>query len=195
MAKSGFFRGCLSNGFKEAKEGEINLSTGSPDSFNYFVRWLYRGLLEPAETTKTSLIDLYFLADELICPELSNGVMDLVQQYSRVPYVKLADLHILIEKGLQDSRLGRFLIHQLGWEMAEGMERYIEDDENWAGLLGLGAEVMRRVLQKSATLVVSNDETPPCHPDPNNMCEWHMHANESERKECRRWDEFRKAKD
>lgn len=106
---SGFFRGALSGGFRETKDGIVFLKDIDTEAFDMFIDWLYQGFIpkgiqhHDAKAKSESIalrIRAYVLADRLMVPGMKVAVMDRIYDfhdhdekiswYPRAQYVKYA---------------------------------------------------------------------------------------------------------
>lgn len=184
IAKSGFFRACLTNPFEESTSGEVKLPEDDPEAFQCFVSWLYGRPLTGESSDSTSLLfQVYILADRLMCNELCNDVMDMLQlQYGRV-FVFLSDVQLVVDHNHQDSKLGCFLIEQLACDMALKFGDYVKKGQ-WTEFyeLGVTQRVMKDMVMWQGAKI---DKTVP---QKRSGCDWHVHETRRDRKACPRWD-------
>ena len=81
---STFFKAAITGNFQEASANEIKLPEERVMTFEYFVRWLYRGCRDELAPTDDSdfcngriknIIDLYVFADKIGCQELKQALV------------------------------------------------------------------------------------------------------------------------
>ena len=108
--KSEYFRGALSNGFKESLAQEIDLPEANPAAFGVFVDWAYKGRICDDHNTETLLIDVWILADRIMCPDLQNKAIDLLKIYHSNNSLIFWSLLQVQEVGLDDSKLMQYLV-------------------------------------------------------------------------------------
>jgi hypothetical protein len=86
-AKSGFFRGCLSGSFKESQDKTIKLDDVDPQTFSFFVEWLFSEKVwdvttvdaKDARQFELDVIAAWLLADRLVAEEFQNYCMDSIR--------------------------------------------------------------------------------------------------------------------
>lgn len=81
---SGYFQGALKGHFSESHDGQVNLPTEDPNTFEIFLSWMYsrRLTFEPAMLDKDDFVDTlvktWVFADAHQVPLLQNEVLDLL---------------------------------------------------------------------------------------------------------------------
>ena len=138
-----------------------------------FVDWIYCGHLPASQDLDiVSLIDTYLLGDKLLCPILQNDIQDTIQLKCKENSLDYEDLIPVIKNGLIESKLLKYLIIQLAFEMKGDYEGYTEG-KGWEGFLSLNMTVTKRLMdeiQKSGKTKKSSD------PSTTKDCRWHVHA-------------------
>ncbi|KPI41222.1 uncharacterized protein AB675_8146 [Cyphellophora attinorum] len=72
---SAYFRGCLSNSFAEALSHEVTLPETDASTFALFVDWLAQPTPTMSSLTSSQCIDLWLLADRLLCDRLGHDCL------------------------------------------------------------------------------------------------------------------------
>ena len=123
---SEFFSAALTGNFKEAEDGKITLPEQNPETFKYFVHWLYTGSLkgfyyprtiEPTIWDLSTAVDKELerlnlsMPDELPHDNLHRLAMELAS-YRDAPFTSLIALYILAD-ALQVRHLKDLIISTL----------------------------------------------------------------------------------
>jgi hypothetical protein len=80
-----FFSTAFKSGFHETKTGAMNLPEDYPNTVASLIDFLYRGTLPktPQTSNYRPILRLYFLAEKLCMPALTNILMDRIQYLHR----------------------------------------------------------------------------------------------------------------
>lgn len=77
--KSEYFRAAIDNDFAENSANEFCLPEDDPNAFCIFIDWLYEGFLHQRHKSE-ELVDVWILADKLMCPNLQDEALDLLKE-------------------------------------------------------------------------------------------------------------------
>jgi hypothetical protein len=140
---SDFFRAALEGSFKEAKEGKIELSDVTIDTFEAFQVWLYsqslRNIEEPQDSSKPlklpgfgTLARLWVFGDKYQIPLLQNCAIDALRQKEiEENSFHVVAVAIAYENTMDGSPLRKFVIDLCVFRMHHsGDEKRIFKDSN-----------------------------------------------------------------
>ena len=178
--KSEFFRAALGGEWMEAAMKEVHLREEKILAFDWFVEWIYLGDLK-LQDAGVDFIPVYVLADKLLCHDLKNRAIDMLQQYYLTTAIAFKHITIVTEKGLTDSKLMEYLLTQLAYEVSRHYDDMTKDD-GWLDLLASDAEVTKRLIDKLTYYVKSNNAGDPAETE---GCLWHEHGH-SPARPCQR---------
>jgi len=167
---SDYFRSALNGNFSEALEGKITLSTEEVKVFEAFKDWLYTARLMPPgkpnwdDTTATSIIKLYVLADRRQVPLLANDCLDLLHKWMLAKWETIyKDLPFVYEHTFAGNGLRRFMI--------DGMAKPYQPDD-WLDGPYLGVESLRDLAKALALYPKKVVQSEFGKWD---MCQYHVH--------------------
>ena len=116
--KSGYLRGRLQNESSEITTRRIRLVDVKPITFRYLLKWLYTGdiALSPelqddcshVPSVRLLLIDIYVLAHRMLCPELEDRSMDVIQHCCENARLNLEDLMHVVNSKARSSQMWRY---------------------------------------------------------------------------------------
>lgn len=113
--KSGYFKGCLRGQLLEASNREVRLADLDPHTFQHFLKWLYTGDVAPfheeqhAGDTLSHAVEIYVLADRLLCSGLKDRSIDSIQQCNHVgPDFDMVDLKKVVSSCFPSSKLWNY---------------------------------------------------------------------------------------
>ena len=195
---SEFFKKCLEQCFAESASQKVSLPEDSPESFAWFVKWAYSGDLAPLRISDGCdaipfMANLYVLADKLLCENLKNRSMDMIQEACSVSRLYASDVTEAVERGLTGSKLVQYLVKQLAYEVREGASGDCEfyddscmDCSEWWTFFKLDAQL----TQKFMCMVISPRTENMLAEDPAFLegCAWHEHS--PPEKPCERWPKW-----
>ena len=190
---SSYFRASLEGGFKEAKEGVVELPEDDPKIFNIFKTWLYsKKIVIDRDGTDTdcpsfSLCQLYVFADARGVPELQNAVINQLADargFTELVFVEARHLlkyygFYLYSNLIRSSPLRRWLIDRVCWDegFAFLVHNELDDEEFWQGprefLLDLWIvrdTIPRPIVASNAPFNKNSCETYHIHPDGEERC-------------------------
>ena len=182
-AHSAFFRTCLNGNFAESQgEGQINLPGDRRSTFNHVVSWLYnRPLSVDSFSSSFDIIELYVLADKIMCTELKNDAIDLLQVYhqTRTGGVVIS-LQKLVDGNLIECHAMEYLVQQASCDMAKFYDNMWDNNE-WEAFLALGPKLTKKILDETQRIHVKGQGMP----DPATLigCIFHEH-DAAERANC-----------
>lgn len=194
---SGYFRGCLQGSFSEATSGKIIFADVDLKAFELFARWLYTKELAVLEDVIPgyrikNLIDVYVLADRLLCPKLKNRAMDMLQDMCARDFTPIEAFTKAVGAGLGQCHLTDFLMEILARDIVimKDPEDYMLDD-SWPELLATDGNFTAKLMAESIRLArpkdTDHDELSPYEGE---GCRWHEHADDEDLG-CRRWPQCR----
>ena len=187
--RSEYLRGCLQTQFSEANTSKIQLIDVKPISFRYFLKWLYTGDLAPVPTKATApdgdrwadykglrrvMIDVYILADRLLCPALKDRAMDMIRECTECALVDLESLNRVLKSGLASSKLWHYFVRQLSYDMWVNGCEYFTKKEGWVEVVSLDAGFLTAVLLEVESQ--RKEEIMLKHPAEGQDCDWHEHG-------------------
>lgn len=190
---SQFFRGCLSGHFSEASSLTIPLSDHDPNAFAWFVRWTYTGEIGPfgdrrVHSVMEMLVDVYFIADRLMCPGLKSRTMDMMQDASTQDYISVEALVKVARSEYRKSKLATYLVEQVAYDLAVRFATAeYTDSQDWPTLLTANGCLTSGLMLEMVRLKECNDGgAKPADPQYGEGCHWHEHEENKDLK-CKRW--------
>ena len=198
VQKCPFFENCLQQSFKEGQENEVYLPDESPESFNYFVTWIYSDSVDGIYRHGSSETDLafrhnslairtYVLADKLCAAAFQNALMDRIFDFHESWMVSPSDLAYVNENLPPSSKLKALLLAHLGWGLKCPGHTFFGNDEEEAMFGQELAKVMRDGgdLPREILLAVSHfDHQSGKLPRLEERYWYHIHATSEEEKNC-----------
>lgn len=192
---SGYFRAALTGSSKEAKEKQLHLEDVTGKTFEAFIDWLFQRNLpgqKRSSYTKDKdgeehgsflnsheITKIYIFADRYDIPDLQRDTIDTMFAYfkhmKKIPTVET--IKMAFESLPDTSLLRKMLIHRY----CESKSDVTPEDE-----LLYTHEIFHDILARYRY----NTSASSCELE---LCDYHDHANENEKKECqkkRRFEEF-----
>jgi hypothetical protein len=187
-AESGFFQGCFAHNYIEVSSREIRLPEDSVQDFKYFLKWLYSGTLDipqegPWKETDKRYLDAYILGNKLICPSYQNIVVKCMVAMFRRHAIQPENLLYLFDKGLEDSKLMKYLVKQVAHEYVCEPQRFTDEGKQhysstWKRLLvhdaGLAQQLVDAIREVDKAKV--KREIDPAYQDPEQWYEGSLPA-------------------
>ena len=192
---SDFFKKCLEQGFTESASRKVALPEDCPDTFAWFVKWAYSGDLAPLGITFGCdaiffMTKLYVLADKLLCEDLKNRTMDMVQEACSVSILYASDVTQAMQQGPTETKMIQYLVKQLAYGVRKNnssvnfYKEFCNDPSEWQTFFKLDVQLTQNFM----SIVTSPEIEKSLSEDPASVegCGWHEHS--SPRKEpCKRW--------
>ncbi len=121
VSKSSYFRGCLTGAFPEGRSNEVYLSEDVPEAFNWFVTWLYSGVVNAVRTSHDACIGFktYIMADKFLVVALKNDLMDAIRRFYARQYMGAELLELLAKHGDFEGELKGFVLDQVTHDLLE----------------------------------------------------------------------------
>ena len=190
--KSEYFRGCLRSGFAEAVTREVSLPDEDPTAFGYFVEWMYANDINPLRDLSVpdisgTLIDIYALADRILCVGLKNRAVDLIQARDSGKRILVSNVMKIIRLSIDDCKLLQYSVKQLAWEMCYKETSYAEyiSAEGWHDMIVADSKATTMLIQevkywqgKCRDLFFEEEPATP------SGCQWHVHPTDESKAEC-----------
>lgn len=186
---SGYFRAAFTGSFKKAEEKQLHLEDVTGKTFDIFVDWLYRLNLPGRKSSYAkdkggeeheSFLDSYeitkihIFADRYDIPDLQRDTIDTMFAYFKFTgKIPTAETIKMAFESLPDkSLLPKLLVHQYCENRSDVTP---EDELLWTH------EILHAVLARYRYVIWSEDISPTF-----DLCDYHNHANEEEKKECQK---------
>ena len=174
VEKSDYFAACLrEDSFAEAAEMKVKLDDCDTRAFAYFVKFLYNGKLDASDHS-TFMVDVYVLADRLLCMGLKNNAVDALRCHVvGTALQSTKEITQLIHAGLPQSKMTDYLLDELAQSM-KGKADYVPDANNqeWKDFVGLDAGVTTQLMLR---LLEGKPKKGP-RPDLLEGCKYHDHG-------------------
>ena len=152
-AKSEYFRACLNGNFAESNgDGEIKMAEDDPAAFNHVVDWLYGNALQlESFSDSIAIVDLYIFADKIMCCDLKDIAVDLLQEYYEGKVIRFEALQKLSDRHLVDSKAMEFLVQEAGYDIANYYHD-VFDLNGWLTFLALEPDLTKRIMDEAHAL-------------------------------------------
>ncbi len=163
--------------------------------FRYFVNWVYTSDLAPFPYWKPMgvvdlMIDMYVFADRILCAELKNRAMDMIQAACTYQHITVKNVTKAIRSSQGRSMMTDCLVKQLAWDMCDsaiGHEGYMVT-EGWNDLVVADAQATSMLMRQ--LLLWQRADPPKSHvenAEKEQGCQWHVHPDVKGPEECERW--------
>ena len=136
------------------------------------------------------MIDLYVLADRVLCNELKNRTMDMTQAACWKTCISIANVTKAVRLGSRGPKMTEYLLKQLAREMCQSSHGYggYMEATGWHDLIAADPEITTTLMRELHDWQ-SADPAKTDKDDPANQegCRWHSHPNGNGREQCERW--------
>ena len=168
-AKVEYFRGALSNSFRESMSNEVNLTEDNPNAFAIFVGWLYEDFIDVLDNDAEALIETWVLGDKLVCPDLQDEAMAALKRFYRNHPLSCKQVLQVQEHQLDDSILMLFLVQELVERLFANQQGFdtLQASPEFAALKPATSVKIMRGIHRYGTLFpeITSTAPPPCESD------------------------------